>query len=271
MSFFTRRRRRKLLSEPVPEHWRVLLRREVPLLDALTPDQFETLLDLARVFISEKNFEGAGGFEVTEDARVIIAALACLPLLGRARDVPGARVYPTLCSIVVYPNDFVVPLEEHQPDGTVYDGEEELSGESWGRGTVVLSWSDVVDDAAHPSDGRNVVLHEFAHQLDEETGEPNGVPLLPTREAREEWARVMTREFDRLVRDVERRRRVLLDDYATEDPAEFFAVATEFFFERPHELKARHPELYAQLLAFYELDPAQWPRTRGRPTAPARG
>ncbi len=262
VSFMTARRRRRLLTEPVPEGWRERIPRTAPLVGALPGGRLEHLIDLIRVFIGEKSFEGAGGFEITDDVRLCIAAHACLLLLGRETDVPSARVYPELGSIVVYPDEYVAPLEEYREDGTVYDGIEERSGESWGQGAVALSWMDVEAGAADPGDGENVVLHEFAHQLDEETGEANGVPLLESRQAYAEWARVMTREYDRLVNRVERGQRVLLDEYAAEHPSEFFAVATEFFFERPHELKARHTELYGQLAACYRLDPAGWPRRR---------
>ncbi len=258
MSLFTRRRRRKLLESPTPAHWRQILDRNVPGLRALPEGQLETLLALTRVFLEEKNFEGAGGLEMTDEVRVTIAAQACLLLLGRSDDVCGARVYPALQSIVVYPDEYVAPLEEYQPDGTVYDGPEERSGESWSQGAVAISWADAMAGAADPADGDNVVLHEFAHQLDEETGESNGVPPLPSPGAHAEWARVMTREYDEFVRRVDRNKRVLLDEYAAEDPAEFFAVATEFFFEKPRALRSKHPDLYEQLSSFYHQDPAEW-------------
>jgi Mlc titration factor MtfA (ptsG expression regulator) len=257
MSWFTRRRRRRLIDSPIPEGWREILARNVPYVRLLSGDEQLALLRLTLVFLEEKNFEGAGGFEVTEEARVTIASQACLLLLGRSADICDASIYPALQSVVVYPGGFVAQLEEYQPDGTVYDGPEERYGESWAQGAVALSWDDVRFGASDPTDGENVVLHEFAHQLDEETGEANGVPLLPSPEMEAEWARVMSREFDGFVEKVARNRRVLLDEYAAEDPAEFFAVATEFFFERPNGLRKRHPELYGQLRAFYRQDPAE--------------
>jgi len=213
---------------------------------------------LTSVFLGEKNFEGAGGFELTDEVRVTIAAQACLLLLGRADDLTNLRIYPGLDSVVVYPGEFVAPLEEYQPDGTVFDGEEERSGESWGHGAVVISWEDARAGAADPEDGWNVVLHEFAHQLDDEAGAADGAPLLPSREAQAEWTRVMSREYEEFTAKVDGNRRVLLDEYAAEDPAEFFAVATEFFFEKPRALKKAHPDLYAQLRALYRQDPAEW-------------
>ncbi len=260
MSWFTRHRRKRLLESPIPERWSEILARNVSHVRFLSEDERLALLRLTQVFLEEKNFEGAGGFEVTDEVRVTIAAQACLLLLGRSADMCEASVYPALQSVIVYPGEYVARLEEYQPDGTVYDGPEERYGESWAQGAVVLSWEDVRFGAADPAAGKNVVLHEFAHQLDEETGESNGVPLLPSPETYAEWARVMSREFEEFVRKVERNRRVLLDEYAAEDPAEFFAVATEFFFERPRALRARHPDLYTQLRVFYRQDPAEWAR-----------
>lgn len=241
----------------MPEHWREIVERNIPLARALPDGQLAALLQLTRVFLDEKNFEGAAGLEMTDEVRVTVAAQACLLLLGLSGSAVDARIYPALQSVVVYPGEFIARREEYQPDGTVYDGPEELDGESWSHGAVVLSWEEAKAGAADPADGVNVILHEFAHQLDEETGESNGVPLLGSPEASEEWARVMTREFDELVRRVDRGQRVLLDEYAAEDPAEFFAVATEFFFERPRALRSKHPDLYEQLKAFYRQDPAE--------------
>lgn len=262
MSLFRRRRRKRLLESPISEQWREIIARNVPVARALTQEQLAMLLMLTRVFLDEKNFEGAGGLDVTDEVRVTIGAQACLLLLGRSHDAREASIYPALQSVVVYPGEFVARLEEYQPDGTVYDGPEERYGESWAQGAVVLSWEDAKAGAADPADGENVVLHEFAHQLDEETGESNGVPRLPSPEAYAEWARVMTREFEEFVEKVDRNRRVLLDEYAAEDPAEFFAVATEYFFERPRALRASHPDLYAQLRGFYNQDPAVWAGSR---------
>ena len=267
MSFFTRRRRSSLLQRPIPEHWREILLHNVPLVRALPEGRLEGLLRLTSLFLGEKNFEGAGGFEVTDEVRVTVAAQACLLLLGRADDLTNLRVYPQMDSIVVYPGEFLAPLEEHQPDGTVFDGEEERSGESWGLGAVVISWEDAKEGAADPGDGWNVVFHEFAHQLDDEADSSDGALLFPSREAQAEWARVLTREYEQFAERVDRRRRVLLDEYAAESPAEFFAVATEFFFEKPRELRKAHPELYAQMRALYRQNPAEWGPGRTPPQA----
>jgi MtfA peptidase len=251
MSWRTERRRRKLREQPFPTQWLEILDRNVPLLRLVDEDRRQEFFGLVQVFIAEKNFEGAGGLEMTDEIRVTIAANACLLLLGRDADA-----FPLLSSIIVYPGAYLAGHDDMMEDGTVSDEPEERYGESWGHGAVVLSWEDVMFGVAHPDDGENVVLHEFAHQLDEETGDSNGVPRLESSDAREEWARLMSREYEALVDKIDHNRRVLLDEYAAESPAEFFAVATEFFFERPAQFKARYPDLYRILAAFYRLDPA---------------
>jgi len=206
---------------------------------------------LIHVFLAEKSFEGADGLAVGDDVRVMIAAQACLLLLHRDTDF-----YPGLRSIVVYPRGFVVETEEELDDGTVIEGQEERSGESWYRGSVVLAWDDVLGGAATMRDGYNVVIHEFAHQLDNESGQIDGAPNLGGRARYREWASVFTPEYERLIDDVAHHRKTVLDKYGATHPAEFFAVATETFFEKPRALRRRHPELYAQLMAYFQQDPA---------------
>ena len=129
-------------------------------------------------------------------------------------------------------------------------------GESWARDVVVLAWDSVLSGAADVHDGHNVVLHEFAHQLDQEDGQGDGVPVLPQRSMYVAWARVLGHDFDQLVRDAGRGHRALLDRYGATNPAEFFAVVTETFFEKPRQLRAKYPALYLQLQQFYRQDPA---------------
>ncbi|HUV35875.1 MAG TPA: M90 family metallopeptidase, partial [Patescibacteria group bacterium] len=249
--FFKRRRRRRLMGRPFPPDWLGFIERNVPYYRHLPPDDRRELQGLIQVFLAEKQFEGCGGLRLTDEIRITIAAQACILLLHRETDF-----YPNLISILVYPDIFVAPVHSHDPIGTMSDEVEEYTGESWDRGALVLSWSDVVEDAADIHDGYNVVFHEFAHQLDGESGSDDGAPNLPDASMYGSWSRVLGREYRRLVRDIGRGRETLLDEYGAEDPAEFFAVATEFFFEMPVELKARHPELYAELRKFYRQDPA---------------
>ncbi len=246
-----KRRRARLRAQPVPAHWDDVISRHVPYYRRLPPQQRRELQGLMQVFLAEKNFEGCGGLELTEEVRLAIAAQACVLLLGRETDI-----YPRLQSILVYPEAFVTGELIEEEDGLVTEDMGERPGESWGHGTVILSWQDAVEGAADPLDGWNVVYHEFAHQLDEESGESDGVPPLADREQLADWLRVLGREYEALLQRTRRGRPGLLDEYGAENPAEFFAVATEFFFEQPHALRRRHPELYSQLRRYYCQDPA---------------
>jgi Mlc titration factor MtfA (ptsG expression regulator) len=224
----------------------------VPYYGFLADEQQQKLRGLIQVFLAEKLFEGCGGLEINDEVRVTIAAQGCILALGLERD----DLYPQLRSILVYPHAYVANITAHQPDGTVVEGREGRLGESWEHGYVVLSWKDVLQGAADTTDGRNVVYHEFAHQLDNESGAPEGAPLLPAGEMYAAWARVLGAEYQALCESIERREPTLLDPYGAVSPAEFFAVATECFFELPIELKEYHPQLYEQLRLFYRQDPA---------------
>jgi Mlc titration factor MtfA (ptsG expression regulator) len=252
-----RRRRaaalRRLQRSPFSPEWRSVLRRNVPLYRRLSDAERARLEGHVQVFLAEKRFEGCGGLELTDEIRVTIAAQACLLLLGH--DAGG---YPELRSILVYPSTVVPEYVEPEVDGDLVHEPEPLVGESWAHGTVILAWDDVLDGAATADDGWNVVLHEFAHQLDQETGDADGTPHLDTLAATKRWRRVMREHLAALRQAADQGRPTLLDPYGAEDPAEFFAVATECFFEQPLELKLEHPELYRELSAFYRLDPVSW-------------
>jgi Mlc titration factor MtfA (ptsG expression regulator) len=252
------RRRGRLRAAPFPHEWRAILRRRFPRYATLPFDVRRELERLVAVFLAEKDFIGCAGQEVDDEVRVTIAAQACMLLLGRE---PG--YFPGLATILVYPGAFVVERLRPEPSGVLQETRQALSGESWSHGQVVLSWEDVLQGAADPADGRNVVIHEFAHQLDQEKGYANGAPLLRGRNRYERWSRVLGEEFARL-----RERSAwgsaapgepaLLDPYGATDPAEFFAVASEAFFERPADLAAAHPALYAELAGYYRVDPRNW-------------
>lgn len=247
-----RRRRRAALREtPFPDGWRAIVARNVPYAQLLSPADREELFGHVQVFLAEKHFEGCGGMEITDEVRITIAAQACVLLLHRRTDY-----YPRLSSILVYPTTYLAPGGERTADGFVTDGPQARLGESSARGAVVLVWDSVLAGAADTRDGHNVVFHEFAHQLDQESGSSNGAPPLPKRSMYLPWARVLGREYERLARDAERHHRTLIDQYGASNPAEFFAVATETFFERPRRLKAARPALYLQLKEFYQQDPA---------------
>ncbi len=249
---FTRKsRRRKLQRRPLKPEWRNILERNLPIYRCL-PETLKTELHgHIQVFLKEKHFEGCGGLTLTDEMRVTIAAAACILLLNRK-----PAYYPRLDSILVYPSAFVVRNIEND-NGLVEDSAIHL-GESWKTGAVVLSWNDVMHGAHDPMDGHNVVFHEFAHQLDLEDGVADGTPSLPRHSRYIAWARVFEKEFESLQKNALHGTKSLMDYYGATHPAEFFAVATETFFEKPLPLKENHPELYEQLRAYYHLDPASW-------------
>lgn len=248
------RRRRKLSERPLPETWRAILERDVPLYRRLSPADQAELAGHLQVFLAEKRFEGAGGLEMTDEVRVAIAAQACVLLLHREADC-----FPGLHSIIVYPAEYVAPLRDQDEHGVVWEEDEERAGESWAHGSLVLSWRDVLDDRQDPDTDLNVVLHEFAHQLDAGRGEMNGQPPIPDAALRGDWAAAMLDAYEDLARQVDAGRNTALDPYGAEHPSEFFAVATETFFQQPRRLQAVYPRVYDVLARYYEQDPLTWP------------
>jgi Mlc titration factor MtfA (ptsG expression regulator) len=249
--FETRKKRReRLMKTPLPREWLAIVERNVPYYQVLPPQDRLELHGLIQVFLAEKHFEGCEGLKMTDEVRLTIAAQACILLLRRKTDF-----YPSLMSILVYPRAYVAPMRRRELGGIVSEGVQALAGQTWDKGSLVLSWDDVVRGASDIHDGRNVVFHEFAHQLDNEAGLADGAPLLPRPSMYAAWARILGREYRVLIDSIEHDRPTLIDSYAATNPAEFFAVATEFFFEKPVQLKERHPELYEELKIFYEQDP----------------
>ena len=249
---FTGRRRATLRAQPVPDRWRGIVERNVPIFRRLSAADQEELLGHVQVFLAEKHFEGCGGLELTEEIRLTIAAQACLLLLHRETDY-----YPRLRSILVYPTGYTAHGERHVGGGLWEEaGEERLGHTQQQLGALVLAWDAARMGALEPTDGENLVLHEFAHQLDFEDSATNGTPALRSRGEYLAWGRVMSEEFEALREAEEAGRSTLIDQYGATDPAEFFAVVTEAFFERPHALRRRHPALYARLSAFYQQDPS---------------
>jgi MtfA peptidase len=246
------RRRRRLRAEPPPREWRAIATRNLPVFRRLPRSDQAELLGHVQVFLSEKIFEGCGGLELTDEIRVTIAAQACLLLLHRETDY-----YPTLTTILVYPTGYAVEVEEPIAPGIWEERNDHRLGHT-GRSlnALVLAWDSVKHGAADPADGENLVLHEFAHQLDFENAADDGTPALETRGGYLAWARVMGAELEALRAAEEADEPTVLDTYGIENPSEFFAVATEAFFERPRALRARHPELYAELERFFRQDPA---------------
>jgi Mlc titration factor MtfA (ptsG expression regulator) len=222
-------RLRRVLERPLTSTQLGWIARNVDQYRGMPPALQQELQRLTKQFLHEKTFVGCAGLEVTEEMRVTIAAQACLLLLNRP-----TRVYPGLHAVLVYPGAFLVPRREADEAGVVTETRQDLLGESWGDGRVILSWEHV-RRAGLPSEGtHNVVLHEFAHQLDSESGSNNGAPFLGSAARYRSWAETLGRDFALLRRGAYWGQRDVLDPYGATNPAEFFAVATETFFEQPH-------------------------------------
>jgi MtfA peptidase len=247
-------------TEPIPPEWWPIVEAQVPIARRLAPADRERLLRYMQLFITERRFEGCGGLELTEEMKVTIAAWACLLVMNS-----GDSCYPRVTSVLVYPGTFVGrrvswPGRRHllAPESEDPERTEPLQGEAWRGGEVILGWANAARGGDDHADGENVVVHEFAHELDFEDGVSNGIPILDGRLAYEEWDAVMTREYDTL-RDAVRRGAPpeVISAYGATNPAEYFAVATEAFFERPIELDTQHRPLYRLLRQYYRLDPAK--------------
>jgi len=252
-------RHKRLKQQPVPPEWRNILAKQVTHFSRLSPSDQDELLGDMQVFLAEKRFEGCGGLTITLEIEVTIAAEACLLLLHRDTDY-----YPLCSTILVYPHPFVSSVDHLGAGGVVTSVQQIRLREFWHWGTVVLASDEVLANGHNPTAGHNVVLHEFAHQLDEENGIADGLPRLApprhqTRAVFATWARVMGDEYQHLIEDIHHHHRTVIDAYGATNPAEFFAVVTETLFEKPHALRARYPALYEQLKAFYHQDPAAQP------------
>lgn len=253
--WWRRRRRMALAAQPFPAHWQQWLHERTGLTQQLPPALLPRLQGLIRIFVHEKRFVGCNGLTVTEEMRVVIAAYACLLLVNRP-DVPRVHFYDELMSILVYPTAFVVRETQHLGHGIVTEGPRVLSGQAWNAQRILLSWDDIEEGMRA---GHNVVLHEFAHYLDMEDESMDGAPGLGSLRAYQQWSSVFWSEYERLRADIEAGRPTFLDPYAASEPAEFFAVATETFYQQPRELEQQHPGLYEQLRRYYRVDPARWP------------
>lgn len=249
---FRNARRTRLMNTPFPSSWEKILQQNVALYRHLSNSLKRQLHGDIQIFLAEKNFEGCGGLEMTDEIRVTIAAQACILLLNRK-----TKFYPGLSSILVYPSAYIAEKitylgAQHIREKTV------RLGESWQRGAVVLAWDHVKHGSRDVNDGHNVVLHEFAHQLDQEDGRSDGVPILEQRSSYVAWARILGKEYENLRKSVKRNKRDVMDNYGAKNPAEFFAVATETFFEKPKQIKQKHPDLYEELKDYYKLNPIEW-------------
>lgn len=249
-------RRSRVRETAFPTPWRKILQQRVPLVRRLPASLQLQLKKHMQVFIAEKSFLGCGGLRITEEMRVVIAAQACLLILNRATDY-----FANVRQILVYPGAFVVHRTTVDGAGVQQENRTALAGESWSQGQVILSWQDTLEGAAVADDGRNVVIHEFAHQLDQENGAARGAPppaLGDTRHDPHRWSQVFHAAYAQLQMEARHGVEGLLNHYGAQDPAEFFAVVSEVFFEQSAALNAHYPALYQELSGYYKVDPASW-------------
>lgn len=248
------KQRKQLMREPIDEQFPAFIEKNIPLYNRLPEELKQQLHGLVNVFLAEKQFVGCGGQEITDEVRVTIAAQACMLLLNRK-----TNFYPKLKTIYVYPHTYVAKGLMND-GGLIVEGKSVRLGESWQNGPVVLTWDSITGGARNIQDGRNVVFHEFAHQLDQEDGDADGAPILEHRSDYRSWAAVLGEEYSNLRDKTRRRRRSVIRKYGATNPAEFFAVATEAFFEKPRQMHKKAPDLYEELKNYYHLDPLGWGR-----------
>ncbi len=246
-------RRGRIRRRGFPAAWTDILRRTFPRHARLSPEDRAELDGLVLVFLAEKRFDGAAGLEVTDEIRVTIAAQACLLLLHR-----GSDIYPGLASVIVYPGEYLVRQRVCDEVGLVREGTQVRLGETGARGAVVVSWDATLRGASGANGGRNIVFHEFAHLLDAQSGGFDGAPPLASPARYSQWARVMADEYAELRARSESHEPGALDSYGATSPAEFFAVATERFFQEPHGLSRDVPALFDELAHYYRQDPRLW-------------
>lgn len=245
-SAIIRSRRRGWMALRLTEEQRSALSEDFNLFSKLPEDIRDELEGLMHVFMYEKSFEACGGLaEVTGHMRRVVAAQACLLLVRRKHDF-----YRKLRSILIYPSAYKAANE--------HGGEDVRLGESWQSGSVILAWESVRAGGRDEKDGHHVTLHEFAHQLDQVDGVADGVPELSGRGSYREWAMVFGKAFERFQKKLERGKRTVIDPYGATNPAEFFAVATETFYEKPEQLHEHYPKVYEQLCRYYQVDPLEW-------------
>ncbi len=248
-----KQQRNHIKRRPFSPLWNSIIENNLPLYPHLSPPERRRLQGHIQVFLAEKQFIGCNGLQITEEIKVIIAAIACLLLLNER-----GKYFPKLRSILIYPTAYFANETTVSGNYIVEEKRVIRLGESWSRDQLVLSWQQVKRDTQNWQDGQNVVLHEFAHQLDQEDGKAEGVPILQKQSEYSNWSKVMTQEYNQLCNNVEQQRKTVMYSYGATNPAEFFSVATETFFEKPQQLQKKHPELYQLLQNYYKLDPVQW-------------
>ncbi len=253
--WFKDRRRKRIREQPFPEKWEAILKQEIWQTGQIPEEFDERWRKLIQVFVAEKNFEGCNGLKLSEKMKVIVAAYACLLVVG----LPEDEYFNNVLSILIYPKSFVGKETQVLGSGVVLESQQARIGEAWYRGPVVLSWSDISELRYRDDPGRNVVLHEFAHQLDMLNGRSvDGTPPLHSQELWNRWSGVVQEGYEELLSASRAGEPTFLDTYGATNRAEFFAVATEAFFEDAFEFRMHHPELYEVFTDYYRLNPANW-------------
>ncbi len=233
------KRRVKLAGERLNSEQVGYIRKNVGFYELLPEEMQVRLEGLVKAFLAEKRFEGCGGLEITEEIKVTIAAQACILILNQP-----LKLYPKLETILVYPHSYV-----HGADSSGI-----VQGESWQYGPVILSWDDTLGGGRNVHDGHNVVMHEFAHQLDQEDGYADGTPILHGKGKYSAWTKILAEEYEEFEQMCREGKGKVMNEYGATNPAEFFAVATETFFEKPEQMQKRYPELYEQLRGYYRIE-----------------
>ena len=246
------RRNRLRRRSPSPQQ-QATLEHSLPMYEQLTIAERTRLHGHIQVFLAEKQFIGCRGLQVTAEMKTTVAAIASLLLLNER-----GKYFPRLRSILIYPDAYIVRETVAVGGGIVQERQTARLGESWTTDQVVLSWGQIQHDLTHWQDGQNVVLHEFAHQLDQEDGKAEGVPILRHPADYEAWAAVMAADYQQHCDRTAKGEKTVMNPYGATNPAEFFAVATETFFEKPQQFLTHHPGLYEQLRQYYRLNPVEW-------------
>lgn len=251
-NFFRDRRRRKLLAAPWPDVWQQILIRNVPYFFRLPANLQTKARDIARIMVAEKYWEGCAGFQINEEVQVTIAAQAALLLLGMDHDY-----YQRVMTILVYPSAFLTTRPDENTDDAFVPDKAAL-GQAVFRGPVILAWDDVLAKGRRPEGGENVVIHEFAHQLDFLDNTVDGVPPLASEKDRQEWLTIMNQALEAHRQALAERRRSFFTDQTAESVTELFAYASEAFYCIPMDLAAEYPEVFRLLQNYYRVDPRQW-------------
>jgi MtfA peptidase len=247
---WVRIRQNRLKRRPLSPQQQATLEQSLPMYESLSVDERRRLHGHVLVFLSQKQFIGCRGLQVTEQMKVTVAAISALLLLNER-----GKYFPRLRSILIYPDAYIAQERVAMAGGVVEERQVARLGESWTTDQVVLSWQQIQYDLTHWQDGQNVILHEFAHQLDQEDGKAEGVPVLQRDADYKTWAEIMTVEYQQLCDRTAKGQKTVLNPYGATNPAEFFAVATETFFEKPQQLMTHHGALYDQLQRYYQFDP----------------